>query len=81
MVIEIHIEIPIGIKADHLVETDIQDLPVDHLDRGIIERTETEIEIGTEIETETIEGIGVYPMMVMKTQDLEVVQELDITLT
>ena len=75
MVIEIHIEIPIGIKADHLVETGIQDLPIDHLDIGIIEGIETEIEIGT------IEGIGVYPMMVMKTQDLEVVQELDITLT
>ena len=68
MAIEIHIEIPTGIKVDHPVETGIQGLPVDHLGIGIIGRIEIEIEIGTEIEI--IEGIEVYPMMdgKLKTQ-------------
>ena len=37
------IEIPIESKVDHLVETDIQDPPVGHLDIGIIEGIEIEI--------------------------------------
>ena len=76
MVIEVLIEIPTGTKVDHLVEIGTQDL-VDHLDIGIIGRIEIEIEIGTE--TEIIEEIEVYQMMVMKAQDPEVVQELGIT--
>ena len=63
------IEILTGIKVGHLVGTGIQDLLVGHLDIGIIGR------IGIEIET--IEGIEVHLVMVMITQDLEVVQELD----
>ena len=45
---------------------------------GIIGRIEIETEIGTEIEI--IEGIEVHQVMVMTTQDLEVVQELDTVL-
>ena len=66
LVIEALIEI-IGIKVDHLVGMDIQDPLVDHLDIGIIEGIEIEIEIIGEIE--------VHQMKVMKAQDLEVVQE------
>ena len=60
-------------QSDHLVGIDIQDRLVDHLDIGIIEETEIEIEMGIEIEL--IGEIEVHQMKVMKGQDLEVVQE------
>ena len=63
----------IEIKVDHLVGIDIQDPLVDHLDIGIIEGTEIEIEIGIEIEI--IGEIKVHQMKVMKGENLEVVQE------
>ena len=69
------IDILTGIKVGHLVGTGIQDLLVGQLDIGIIGRIEIETEIGIEIET--IEGTEVHPVMVMTTQDLEVVQEID----
>ena len=72
------IEILTGIKVGHLVGTGIQDLLVGHLDIGIIGRIEIVTELGIEIET--IEGIEVHLVMVMTTQDLEVVQELDVIL-
>ena len=49
-------------------------ITVDHLGIEIIGRIEIETEIETEIEI--IEGIEVHPMMGMRTQDPEVVQEL-----
>ena len=73
MAIEIHIGIPIGIKADHSVGTGIHGLPVDHLGIEIIGRIEIGTGIGSEIEI--IEGIEVHPMKGMRTQDPEVVQE------
>ena len=64
-------EILTGIKVGHLAGTGIQDLLVGHLDIGIIGKIEIETEIGIEIEI--IQGIEVHPVMVMTTQDLEVV--------
>ena len=69
-------EILTGIKVGLQAGTGIHDLLVGHLDIGIIGRIEIGIEIGIEIEI--IEGIEVHPVMDMITQDLEVVQELDI---
>ena len=70
------IEILTGIKVGLQAGTGIQDLLVGHLDIGIIGRIEIGIKIGIEIEI--IEGIEVHSVMDMITQDLEVVQELDI---
>ena len=78
LAIETLIEIHIEIKVDHPVGIGIQGLLVDPLDIGIIEGTETEIETGIEIEI--IGEIEVHQMMVMKVQDPEAAQELDIIL-
>ena len=75
-VIEVLIETPTEIKVDHLVEMDTQDLLVNHLDIGIIER----IEIETETEIEIIGETEVYQVMVMIIQDPEMVQGLGIIL-
>ena len=69
-------EILTGIKVGLQAGIGIQDLLVGHLVIGIIGSIEIGIEIGIEIEI--IEGIELHPVMDMKTQDLEVVQELDI---
>ena len=78
LAIEVLTETHIEIKVDHPVGIGTQDLPVDHLDTGIIEGIEIEIETGIEIEI--IGEIEVLQVMDMMAQDPGVVQELGIIL-